>query len=158
MSDYYARIVSTFIDGSPIFKTEADEKNEREISEAISSNWGCECGSFGKLAPIDWYFVRDGRLVGIGELKTAGYVSTKYGNAILNVRKWLALSLASVGLGVPAVFVVRFEDGDFWVHLSDIDAKNTRVMGLKKVMKSRNDREPCILVPVSTMCRLSTKP
>jgi hypothetical protein len=150
-SSYYARNAATFIDGSPIFKSEADELSENEMSALIGKLWECECRSFGKLAPIDWFFVRHGRLVGVGELKTRTHHTDRYPTVFLNVRKWLALSLASSGLGVPAVFVVRFENCIKWVDLATVDASVVRVGGCKQIVKSRNDIEPVIEIDVSKM-------
>lgn len=155
-SSYYNRNAATFVDGSPIFKTEDDERSEGEIGKVIEKVWSCECRSFGKLSPVDWFFVRTGRLIGVGELKTRTHASDKYPTVFLNVRKWLALSLAANGLGVPAVFVVRFTDVVRWIGVADIDASVARMGGCTKIVKSRNDIEPVIEVPVTAMKVLST--
>ena len=153
---YYNRNAATFVDGSAIFKTAEDERSEDETAKAIETVWCCECRSFGKLAPVDWFFVRTGRMVGVGELKTRTHASGQYPTVFLNVRKWLALSLAGNGLGVPAVFVVRFTDVVKWIDVSTIDASVVRVGGCTKIVKSRNDIEPVIEVPVMAMKALST--
>ena len=155
-SGYYNRIAATFVDGSLIFKTEDDERSEDETAKAIESAWRCECCSFGKLSPVDWFFVRAGRLVGVGELKTRTHESGKYKTVFLNVRKWLALSLAAHGLGVPAVFVVRFTDVVKWIDVAGIDASMVRIGGCTKIVKSRNDIEPIIEVAVNAMKVLLT--
>jgi len=148
---YYDRAVTQFTDGTPIFKSEADEQSESEIASLIEQSWKCQCHSFGKLAPIDWFFVRDGRLVGVGELKTRSHDSQKHSTVFLNVRKWLALHLAASGLGVPAVFVVRFTNETRWIDINKINASAVRLGGCKKIVKSRNDIEPVIEVPIHTM-------
>lgn len=154
MSDYYARKSSTFVDGSEIFKSAEDEASESEIASILEKTWKCECRGFGKLAPLDWFFVRNGRLVGIGELKTRSHKSDKYTTVFLNSRKWLALLFGSIGLGVPAVFVVRFEDCVMWINASEIDSTRLRIGGCKQIVKSRNDVEPVIEVVIKEMTRL----
>ena len=149
--EYYKRNAAQFVDGSPIFKTAADEKSEDQIAAVIEKAWQCECGSFGKLAPVDWFFVRDGRLIGVGELKTRTHNSKQFGTVFLNVRKWLALLLASNGLGVPSIFVVRFTDTTKWIDVAMINAKSVAIGGCSKIVKSRNDIEPVIKVPVDQM-------
>jgi hypothetical protein len=67
---YYDRQTATHVDGTPIFKSREDEQSERTVAEQLESAWRCQCRSFGRLSPVDWFFVQDGRLVGIGELKT----------------------------------------------------------------------------------------
>ena len=39
--DYYSRNAAEFIDGSPIFKTQADEDSEDTVAKIIESEWGC---------------------------------------------------------------------------------------------------------------------
>jgi hypothetical protein len=154
---YYDRETTTFIDGTPIFKTEEDEKSENEISKIIEDTWKCQLFSFGKLSVIDWYAVRTGRLVGLLELKTRTHDTDKYDTVFLNVRKWLALNLAAVGMGIPALFVVRFSNAVKFISISDIDASDTVIGGLKQIKKSRNDIEPLIRVPVTQMTDLIVK-
>lgn len=153
--DYYSRNEATFIDGSPIFKSLSDEQSESEIAQVLSKQWSCDCHSFGKLAAVDWFFVKHGRLSGVGELKTRSHDSGRHATVFLNVRKWLALSLAANGLGVPAVFVVRFTDCVKWIDISSVDASAVRIGGCKKIVKSRNDIEPVIEIPVLNMKQLA---
>lgn len=74
----------------------------------------------------------------------------------LNVRKWLSLQFARTGLGVPAVFVVRWTDCVKWIDVSAIDASKFKIGGCNRIVKSRNDIEPVIEVSVSAM-RFLTK-
>lgn len=148
---YYDRTATVFVDGSPIFHSQEDEQHQNHVALDLEQAWGCSVRSFGRLAPVDWFFEREGRLVGVGELKARTHRRGKYPTVFLNTRKWLALTLAQSGIGVPAVFVVRFEDGTRWVRVSDVDASRVRIGGLTRQMKSRNDIEPVIEVPVDQM-------
>jgi hypothetical protein len=150
---YYWRQAATHIDGSPIFAKESDVKAERAVAARVSELWGCEVHWFGLLTAIDWYATRAGRLIGVLELKCRDHESTTFPTVFLNVRKWLALSMAEVGLGVPAVFVVQFRDGVWWVKVADIDARQHRIGGCKREMKFR-DIEPIIEVPIRAMTKL----
>jgi hypothetical protein len=148
---YYDRSKTTFIDGTPIFKTEEDERNEDEISKIIEKKWECTLHSFGRLSPIDWYAIRDGRMLGVLELKSRTHASDKFKTVFLNVRKWLALQLASTGMGVPAAFVVKFTDCTKYIYIQNINANKVKIGGLTSIVKSRNDIEPLIEVDVSKM-------
>jgi hypothetical protein len=150
-ASYYERLAVPHLDGSPIFKSPNDERSETEVSALVERAWRCTLGSFGRLSAIDWYATRDGRLVGLIELKSRAHASGRYETVFLNVRKWLALSLASAGLGVPALFIVRFTDGVRYIPLSEIDARRITVGGLRSIVKSRNDVEPIIEVEVKAM-------
>lgn len=154
MSTYYDRRSTRNTDGTPLFQTTTDRENEAMVAAVLSSAWDCEIRSFGRLAPLDWYAVKDGRMSGVLELKSRSHASTDHPTVFLNVRKWLALALAEVGMGVPAIFVVRFTDGIRWVALSGVDATDHKIAGTVKRVKSDSDIEPVIDVPVSVMTPL----
>lgn len=148
---YYDRSLATHIDGTSVFANETDRANEQRVADVIASAWSCDVRPFGALSPVDWYASRAGRLSGLLELKCRTHAVEKYPTVFLNVRKWLALTLGSVGMGVPAVFVVRFTDGLRWVPVAEINASNQVVGGCARRVKSDNDIEPVIEVPVSIL-------
>jgi hypothetical protein len=151
---YYGREKILHLDGTSVFANETDRGNEAEIARKLERVWRCSIRPFGALCPVDWYAERDGRLVGVLELKSRAHESGKYPTVFLNVRKWLALSLATVGLGCPAIYVVRFSDGVYWCSLSEIDARVTRIGGCTTVVKSHNDIEPIIVMELAKMKRV----
>jgi hypothetical protein len=149
--DYYSRSNVVHLDGTPIFQTKEDRQNQSDIAKLVEQAWKCSLRPFGALAAIDWYADRYGRLIGVLELKARSHASDQHATVFLNVRKWLALSLASVGLGIPAVYVVRFIDTTKWISIADIDARNHTIGGCARIVKSSTDIEPVILVPISAM-------
>lgn len=151
---YYARGKILHLDGTSVFQNESDRRNEEEIAALLSRQWRCLIRPFGALCSVDWFAERDGRLVGVLELKSRGHESGKYPTVFLNVRKWLALSLATVGLGCPAIYVVRFSDGVYWCRVAEIDARVTRMGGCSTIVKSHNDIEPIIVVQLAMMKRM----
>lgn len=151
---YHQRKAATHLDGSPVFQTQGDRKNERDVAAALEAHWKCAIRGFGMLSPVDWYAERDGRLVGLLELKSRPHPHDKYPTVFLNIRKWLALKLGSIGMGCPSLFVVRFADGIWWIKVDVIDARNCRIGGCARVVKSHSDIEPIIEVPVDTMNKL----
>lgn len=148
---YYDRASVTHVDGTRIFQTEEDRNHERAVAALLAKAWRCNIQQFGALSPVDWYAERNGRLVGVLELKSRPHASSRFPTVFLNVRKWLALSLASVGLGCPALFVVQLSDGVWWIPLSHIDATGCRIAGCMSIVKSGNDIEPIIEVPISAL-------
>ena len=152
---YAQRQTTTHLDGSPIFKSAEDERSEDEVARIIERQWNCKLVSLGKLASIDWIGLRHGRVVGVLELKTRNHASSKFPTVFLNLRKWLALTLAAVALDAPAIFVVRFRDALMWTPLSRIDPQRVKIGGCREIVKSRNDIEPVILVDISLMSRLA---
>lgn len=150
-ASYYARKNVVHLDGTNVFQTHEDQENERLVATIIEGAWACELRSFGALSPIDWFAVRDGRVVGVLELKSRQHTSDKFATVFLNVRKWLALMLAEAGIGVPSIFAVKFTDKIMWVPVHDIEASRLRIGGCTRKVKSNSDVEPVIEVPVSIM-------
>jgi hypothetical protein len=155
MTDYYSRTGATHLDGTPIFATAEDQANEKDVAGRLARAWGCRLHQFGVLSPVDWFAERDGRLVGVLELKSRTHEAGRHPTVFLNVRKWLALHLCATGLGVPALFVVRFTDSLMWVPVSDVPTDVVKVSGCRSVVKSRSDVEPVIEVPVAAMKAIS---
>ncbi len=161
MTSYYDRPAIRLVDGTLSFKSAEDDRNEREVA-AILTNYfskqhgACTFCSFGRLSPIDWYIERDARVIGVAELKARNHASGTYPTVFLNVRKWVALTMASLGLGVPALFAARFTDGVFFIWLGKVDARQHSISGCfqARAVKSENDVEPLIEVPIEHMERV----
>lgn len=151
MSSYYQRDEIAHLDGTKIFQNAADREREDEVAALVQSAWNCRIARFGMLATIDWFAERHGRVVGLLELKSRSHASDQYPTVFLNVRKWLALTMGSLGLGCPAIFVVRFRNEVRWVGLSSVDASRQRIAGCAQIVKSQNDIEPVIEVDVARM-------
>jgi len=153
--NYYRRSNVIHIDGLPVFQQPEDQQAEEEIAAKLSAIWNCQIKSFGMMAAIDWWAERHGMPVGVLELKRRNAPAAAWPNAILNLRKWLALTLASVGMHVPAVFVYKCTDKLFWIPTSEIDANRVIIGGCKTHVKSSNDVEPVIMVPLKSFRELA---
>lgn len=145
-------------DGRRFFATEEDEAREDSTARLVAAAFGCELRRYAPLCPIDFYAVRDGALVGHLELKVRKCASSTYATVFLSVRKWLALTLAQTGLGVPSLFVVRFREDDVtrWIRVSDVDPTQVWIAGDRRsqVPHPTRDIEPLITVPVDAMTAL----
>lgn len=151
--NYYDRTAGRNSDGTPVFSTESDRANQIEAATAFV-RWlgtGSEVKEFGKLCPIDYYSLRHGRMDSVLEVKCRTHEVGRYETVFLNVRKWLALQMASVAFGIPAYFVVRFTDGIRHIDLGSVDASRHRIAGTTRKVKSHTDQEPVIDVPVHSM-------
>lgn len=148
MSDYFDRNI-VHLDGTRVFQTEEDRRRENEVARFLEQHWHCELRHFGALSPIDWYAVRHDRVVGVAELKSRNKPAATH--AWLAVRKWLALTLAQTGLGVPAAFVVKFTDFTFWAPLNEVDPRNIIMGGAARAVKTEASFEPIIEVSLSSM-------
>ena len=150
---YYDRQITYALDGARLFATPEDRRIEDEVAFLIGQYWQCELRRFGGLTAIDWYAIRDQRLIGIAEFKSRAHESTRYDTVWLNVRKWLALTMASAGLGVPALFIVKFTDVIKTIRIADVDARRVRMggCGQSRMIDAVNDIEPVIDVPIKEM-------
>jgi hypothetical protein len=147
-ADYYAR-TATHLNGSNVFATDEDNAAQVQAAQAIGRGFGCEVHHFGHLAAIDCYATRAGRLVGVIEIKHRTHAIATYPTVYLNLRKWMALTLAAVGVGVPGLFVVAWVDALGWVDVADVDPRRIKVGGLVRQVKSCNDIEPVIEIPTA---------
>ena len=138
-------------DGTSVFQSEEDVFQERGVAKILREVWNCELTPFGALAPIDYFAARHGRVSAVVEIKCRSNSETKYETVYLNVRKWLALGLAQVGLGVPALFVVQFTGSIRYISWDEIDGRNLKIGGGSGIVRSRSDMEPVIEICIPDM-------
>jgi hypothetical protein len=161
IEDYRNRKQKYTLDGAPIFTTKEDQEKESVAAALLEKEWDCELNHLGIYSPVDWWANRHGQPVGWVEIKSRAYSGNeKYKTELLNVRKWLSMSILNATTDLPAIFVsdVSHKGSEErvvrWIPVSQIDAnsKNWRIIKPKGgIVKSRNDREPCILVPHGAM-------
>jgi hypothetical protein len=150
-SEYYQKHHQHNSDGTLLRQSPSDEAAEREIAASLEAKWSCQLHKLAALSPVDYYAVRDGRIKSVIEIKDRAITSTQYETVFLSVRKWLSLLLASTGLNVPALYVVRFLDGIRWVNVSAVSAANIQIGGEKNYGTRSGRHEPIILVPIKQM-------
>lgn len=155
---YYNRRPSVNTDGTLLFANQEDNAGQSEIALMIERCYGpgLKLKPFGRLCVIDYYAERDGRMCALLEIKRRSHESTKHDTVFLNVRKWLALTIGSVGLGVPSFFVAGFADRVMIVDVASIEATRHMIGGTLRVVKSHSDVEPIIEVPIEIMRELIT--
>ena len=151
MTSYYDRTPTINSDGAPGFTAPIDTANEDKLRARIEQAWGCELKRFGKLCAIDFYALRHNRMVGLVEIKCRHHPMNQYPTVFLNVRKWLALQLAQQGLGVPAMFVVGFDDAVRFIPINEVNTSDIRMAGTTHLVKSHADIEPIIYIQLDTM-------
>lgn len=134
------------------FANAQDKTSEREVAAMLESAWKCKVHQYRMpYSPIDFYAEKGGKMAALLELKTRSHASTQYPTVFLNFRKWIALRMATTGTGVPAIFVVRFTDGLYYINVAEVDARRMIIGGCKRIVKANQDIEPVIEVPVEDM-------
>lgn len=139
------------------FSTPDDRAAERAVCAAVGHAFGCEVHSFGDLAPVDAYACRDGQLVGMLEIKRRTHAYGTYPTVYLSTRKYLGLYLASIGFGVPALYVIAWTDRTGWVNIVHVDGRAHRMGGRVPRIGAANDIEPVIEVPIAAFHRLDER-
>ena len=142
--DYYERASHANSDGTPLFAGNKDKQYEDETAEIIEQAWRCQIHKFGQLAPIDYYAIRDGRMVGLLELKSRSHAHGKYPTVFLNVRKWLALVMGAAGMAVPAMFIVRFTNGLYYIPVAEVDATKIIIGGPRRSSRATVTSSPLL--------------
>ncbi len=142
---------------SPMLQTEADRRTENEIAVIIGTKWRCECRYFGYYNPLDWYLVRDGRMIAVAELKARTHASSLYATIFLSFRKWISMYGALSFWNVPAVYVVSFTDGIRFIHFGEIPVGQPLRMAGNSRNVSPTDIEPMIEIPIELMRPLNGK-
>jgi hypothetical protein len=142
---------------SGIRATTETRYQQAAVAQELERSWSVEIRLFGPLCAIDFYALSAGKLAAVIEAKSRTHPYGRYPTVFLNVRKWLALTLAAHGLGVPALYVVRHTDGTHWTPVSDIDASAV-TMGGMSTPERYTDYEPVIHVPLSVLRPLTEDP
>jgi hypothetical protein len=145
----------THTDGSPLYVDDLDQPNQQRVRELLEKAWSCRLMTFGKLAIVDFFALQHERICGIVEIKGARKPSTRYGTALLSVRKYDALLRHQICFGVPGIFVADFTDGVWFIRVGDIDHTRYSLKG-RRDRDSLTDIEPLIDVPVEAMTAVRT--
>lgn len=149
---YYDRQPVLDENGKPRFAQQSDDEAQENMRQLIEQRWRCKVQSYGHWAPVDFWAGRGGEIILAGiEFKRRYHELGKYPTVFLNLRKWIALHFAQLGLDKPAIYVVQFDDGVRWIELCDIPVTQVRIGGCREFVKSVNDIEPVIEVPIALM-------
>ena len=149
---YYERSERIDQDGNKVFSTLEDEKTQDQVAEVMGRRWKCTFMKYAPLSPIDYWIERDGQIAGFAEVKARSHSAGKFADVYLNLRKWLNMTLTEVATGKPTFYIVKFEDSIRYIKTADIEVQgNLTVGGAKKIVKSVNDIEPVVKVPVESM-------
>lgn len=133
--------------------TVADRDNEKRVEKILSRVWKCTFHKYAHYDNIDWWLERDNKMVAVAELKTA-FRTSKY--AYLNLRKYLNLKWSKYFLQLPAIIIFQFRDGN--IYYDDIDnIEGKSVMLGSKMLKSYNDIEPGVSIPVDSLNKIKTE-
>ena len=127
-----------------------DMHNEKRVEHILSKKWNVIFHKYSHYDNIDWWIEKDRKTVAVAELKTA---FAHKGYAYLNLRKYLNLKWASDFLNIPALIIFQFKTGEiYWENVNKLEGQ-TVILG-SKIMKSNNDIEPGVSIPVENLKKI----
>lgn len=149
--------------GAPAWSPERERNaraarvNEDAAASALSRSWSCEFFRFADNSPVDWYCERDGHFIGVAEIKCRKVTLDTYPTIWLAVRKFEWLAIIAERHKCGAVFVVGYTDALAWIEQSEIAAEVETIKRAGRTDRGlRNDVEPMIEIPVSSLKRVVT--
>lgn len=120
------------------------------MADALAATWGMTALRVGRFSPVDFFLLKDGRLVGVMEVKCRETLRQQYPSVFFAVRKWMPLTLISLGLDVPALYAIRFKDGVSCIRVARVDGRTAKMNG-RMDRGAAHDLEPVIEVPIAEM-------
>jgi len=146
---YYDREPQRHTDDTKIFWREGDLKTENIVADQICKEWHVIAQSYGMITPIDWWFGREARFLGVLAITSSSlYSTTRYG--LLNIRKYRRLVDSAFAHDCLAFYVCKFADRVMHIDARVIDARRVMICHNRRA-RGLNDREPCIQVLTNHM-------
>lgn len=105
--------------GRPIYETSRDMDAEREIAETIAQKYNATAIKATRLYGLDWFFERDGYVVGMVEIKVRNYYRNDFTTYMISADKVARIRLLAGVTGVPAFLFVSWKDGIGYINLCD---------------------------------------
>lgn len=105
--------------GRPIYETSRDMDAEREIAETIAQKYNATAIKAMRLYGLDWFFERDGYVVGMVEIKVRNYYRNDFTTYMISADKVARIRLLAGVTGVPAFLFVSWKDGIGYINLCD---------------------------------------
>jgi hypothetical protein len=158
LDDYYNEQTSYPL--APPSRAVYEGAHDRHAQTAIAADlgraWSCVIRPFAALCPVDYWAEKHGRMYAVVEIKTRTHAFGYYPDSYLPARKYLALEVASLAHGCPAIYAVRFTDGIYWAPLIDVDGSHLTIVRQRAGRGDARDVEPCVLVPCAAFHPLTS--
>jgi hypothetical protein len=132
------------------YEEERDRRREAAVATLLAARWRCEWGQLGPYTPFDVYMMREKKIVSLVEIRTrTNRTRLEWSTVLLDLDKWFTLLQAEVGLGLPGIYAVAFQDGIGFVRIGTLPVNEYAIsfQGPKNRPEAANDRCPVIEVP-----------
>lgn len=103
----------------PMYESKADLEREEAVVQELSQHWMCDYHKLPISYQLDYALLRDGKICAICEIKVRNVVLNHYDTLIISAAKRLAGLQYSKMMGIPALLVVKYEDGIRFINFSE---------------------------------------
>ena len=103
----------------PIYETAQDRDNEEEIAKHIAERYNAKAIKAKRLYGLDWFFEREGYVVGMVEIKARKCASSDYATYMISADKIARIRMLSSVSGIPSFLFVAWTDCMGYINLAD---------------------------------------
>ena len=129
----------------------SDREAEDMVKRSVEAAWGCKLHKYADFDPVDFWAEASDKTAAFIDVKSRSVKSTTYPTVFLNMRKWSKLLDMAVCTAVPAYFFIVYQDCIKYINVELVDARNHGIGGTRHRVKSENDIEPVVLIPIKEM-------
>lgn len=130
----------------PIYETETDLRNERDVVEVFNRLWGTQAYKLPRAYSLDYLLTRGSDAVAFVEIKCRQVPSGKYDTLMISMAKILKGRAITRETDIPSLLVVKWTDKTGYVYMSEIDM-NIQVGG-RRDRDDAQDIEPVCMIPI----------
>lgn len=132
----------------PMYESQGDLSTEREIISTVAEKWKVSPLKLPIAYSFDFSMYRGDALKAVVEVKRRKHRFGHFPDVILSLAKFNT-ALSFINMGIPAIFVVEFDDG-IRFHRFDPDFPYNFSMGGRSDRGDWQDVEPVVLIPTET--------
>jgi len=136
----------------PIYETDQDLRNERDIIDALNNLWGTQAHKMPRAYSLDYLLTRGPNAVAFVEIKRRQVPSWQYDTLMISMAKILKGRAITRETELPSLLVVKWNDMVGYVCMSEIDMDIQ--VGGRRDRGDAQDIEPVCMIPVKDFRRI----
>lgn len=130
----------------PIYETASDLSRQDAVAQALRGALQCDLDVSAPLSPVDYVARREGRLVGLVEVKVRASPMRRYPTYVVSLAKLATMQALAAVAGVPAIIAVGWSDAVGWARPDDV---TDVTVGGRTDRSDRRDVELVGHIPIS---------
>lgn len=130
------------------YETEQDRARQRQAIAALCNSFGCDAKASPDLCAWDYEAFREGKMVGLVEVKCRLCKAEQYPTYMISLRKMHDLRKAGEQRGIPVVLLVAWADCIGFVGVETAIGAGLVAHGGRKDRSDPADLEPMLHIPI----------